>query len=94
MFSFKAISMALGIPALLLTALSSPVSAEEHSPARKDAVRIGLVNSLFRDTPAFLDRPTDAVEREVVCLEPVVGFRFVCWIMCYGHCCLAHLQCS
>src|SRR5438270_3001296 len=52
MFGYKATMMALG--ASLLGGLGTPVVGQENLPAKKEPVRIGLVNSLFRDTPEVM----------------------------------------
>ena len=52
MFGYKATMMALG--ASLLVGLGTPVVGQENLPAKKEPVRIGLVNSLFRDTPEVM----------------------------------------
>ena len=54
MFGYKAGFPAMAVSALLCTALSIPVSGGENLPVHKDLVRIGLVNTLFRDTPEVL----------------------------------------
>jgi ABC-type phosphate/phosphonate transport system substrate-binding protein len=51
MFGFKASLLAVASAASALALLGAPAAGEENLPARKDVVRIGLVHSLFRDTP-------------------------------------------
>ena len=51
MFGYKASLVAIGIAASALALLGTPASGEDNPLARHDIVRIGLVHSLFRDTP-------------------------------------------
>jgi ABC-type phosphate/phosphonate transport system substrate-binding protein len=54
MFGYKASLLALAVSASLCALPGTPARGGENLPAHKDLVRIGLVNTLFRDTPEVL----------------------------------------